>query len=446
MSESKFNDRNIDNPVYYHNYTNANSENPYLFVSNSYNGAAGYKDGTYLVPFDREAWYEKRKALSFYRNYMKGIINSLVDPVFNAPIIRTTDIQITEEFINNVDNCGTNLTRFAKEAVLQSRLHGVTFIVMDNFSDIPVVESDAIKLRRFPYAYIQPAYTVKSYDNDDFGNIKSITFYGEDRVVGKQKQTSDITWTDVSSIITYYVDDKPVDVIVKNHNLKTLPVISLYSVLIDKVMVDSPWYDVAKLQLALFNKDSELRDQERAQAFSIFYIQTSQKAANLGIGPHGAIILPVDNNISITPGFASPDSGLLDILQKGIEGFITTILESSQKYGVVGVKQATSGIAESYKFFSTNQELKTTANLGEEFERKLINLFDLYIKKNSNFKTVYTQNYDTYYSKLTIDDYIKLLSLELPDEVKQAIKKNIISVYLDNYNREDLDRLKNLIK
>ena len=164
MKEKSFDvaSKDVTNPNYSQaiGYVDTNKLNPYLFCSHAYEGDAGFRDGNYLIPFERELFYPKRKTFSAYRNFVKPIINAIVDPVFSSKIIRETENDLFQEFIYNCDNKGTDLHYFSKEIATLARLHGVCFVVMDNFSEVPDTRSEAIAQRKLPYIYIQKAYNV----------------------------------------------------------------------------------------------------------------------------------------------------------------------------------------------------------------------------------------------------------------------------------------------
>lgn len=451
--ELTFNDEHTFNtsssamvPSYNNNsFTNPLELNQYSFVSQCYHGDGGILNGNLLVPYDREMWYQKRKVLSSYRNFLKPIVDSICTPVFNAPIVRTTTNDLFQTFLNDVDNKGTDINEFSNDVVLYSRLHGVCFVVMDNFEALPSTLNEQINQRVLPYAYIQDAGTVKSYQADMFDKLISITFYGPDKVINDNTYHTDITW-DSNKVVRRVLDgDKVIDSKTKIHNLNMLPIISVYSTFRDKVLPQPPFYDIAKLNCNLYNKDSELRDQERAQAFSVFYCQTDTNNNNIAIGPHAGIILPLDERLNITPGYASPDSSILKVLQDSSMEFVNSIFKAADIQGINVIKQSSSGIAEAYRFISTNNQLKKSALISQRFELKLSKVFSRYINQEVDYECVYTTSYDNFYGKTSVDDMLKLLSADLPVAVKNEIKKNLIVKTLDNLDYNKINELKDIV-
>ena len=115
------------------------SINKYKFVREAYEGTGGFRNGKYLFPHVREKNFIDRRKESHYNNRVSGIVDSRVDPVFSSNPSRTivdgdkTSIEISRLFVDNCDNAGSNLSEVIHNALLYTRMHGVSFIVMDNF-------------------------------------------------------------------------------------------------------------------------------------------------------------------------------------------------------------------------------------------------------------------------------------------------------------------------
>lgn len=419
--------------------------NPYQVVLDTYNGNGMIRNGSLLVPYSRESFYPERKALAYYRNYTKPIINSMVETVFDSPIYRETNNELFKKFLEDVDNKKTDMTQYSLDIVTLARLLGVVFVVMDNFSETPNTISDAINSRMIPYIYYQLPQQVKTYKTDEFGNLVSIEFWFKDIEMDGKKLKMTNTWDDMTLVKTIYDGDKIYKQQIVYHNLGVLPIISVYGTNRNEVLPFPPYYDLSILNVAIYNKDSELRDQERSQAFSLLYAQLDTNNTNLTVGTHSMIALPVDPALTITPGYVSPDSGVLAHLMNSIDALIKSIYQLANQNGVTGVKSASSGIAEAYKFAANNSQLKKTATIAENFEKDLAELFCKYIKNSFEYIVKYTKNYDTFYSSISTDDITKLLALDLPVEIKNEIKKVAVKKYLDNLDNDKLNELDKII-
>lgn len=443
--ETKFPEASLtptSGPSYNHSSVNINDINDYTFMTHTYQGTGGYKDGSYLIPFHREAWYENRKKFSVYRNFLRPIIDALVIPVFSNPITREYDSPLFDEFVNDANNKGDSLTAISMEACKYARLHGVCFVVMDNFSNVPESLQEQIDTRALPYVYIQTADTVYAYSTNEFGGLTTITFKGEE-IIGDEKYTTLVTWTNEDYIKEWYDGNKFIKSESYNHALGVLPVTAVFSENISEILPQPPFYSIARLNYGLFNKDSELRDQERAQAFSILYYQMNGQDNSITIGPHNAIALPVDSDLTITPGYASPDSSVIKALIDSAKDYIQSIHDAAEQRGVMVT--ATSGIEQAYKFRSTAQQLKNTARIARDLEVSLADLFMRYTTNTFDITISYTQEYSPYYEQLSVDDAIKLLQIEYPQKVKSELKKVLIGKVLNHLDSEEMRELNELI-
>ena len=453
MSESKFNtgdganNQNVDAGD---SSVNILGENKYVFTSNSYYGTGGYRDGTYLVAHTRELFYDKRRQLSAYRNFMKPILDSLITPVFNEEAIRTVEGNgaMFETFLEDVSNNGEPIQSFVKQAVTYSRLHGVTFVVMDNYSEEvqPETQNEAIGSRIMPYVYIRQAQDVENYELDMFGNLISITFI--EQPVYKENGETEARyriWTNTYSQVLKKTKEGKYEPAgdLNMHGLGVLPVISLYSIdkqTVNQVLVEPPLYDVARLCYQLYNKDSSIIDQERAQAFANFYIQTDN-GGNITLGTHNVIFIPMDT--TIPPGYTSPDAGILAGLVDNAEKLKESIFQIAQQNGVYGIKEASSGIAMSYDFYAQEYQLKYTAYIATKLENDIADLFKLYTNTDFEYVVTYPEEYQPGNSKAIIETYKIALDMGVPQKFKQALYEKMARML---FSDEDETKLKEIIE
>ena len=102
--------------------------NPYIFVEDTYTGEKGYRDCSYLIPNDKETFYETRRKISYYVNVFKPIISAMIDPVFSTEIKRESTNDMFDGFIENCDNAGTSLNIFMRNAIRNARLFSINFM------------------------------------------------------------------------------------------------------------------------------------------------------------------------------------------------------------------------------------------------------------------------------------------------------------------------------
>lgn len=452
-------DRNI---AQRQNYTNIATVSPYIFMDHSYFGTGGYRDGTYLIPFSLESAYQERRGLAHYKNYVRPVIDAMITPVFNESAIRTIEPNnsMFEAFLNNVDAAGTRMQPFAKVVMTQLRRHGISITVMDNYSSTaqPRTVADAVSDRVYPYIYNRSAHAVESYECDDFGNLKWIMFREPDAVYqlsGKtvresryrkwtETQSQLLTKSNNSNIIlpsNYTKSDYRV-IATASHNLGIVPVIILYSDNKEDrstLLPDPPLYDIARINYQIYNMSAEIRDQERAQAFSVFYCQ-GVPPQDLAVGVNNYINIPESSSIS--PGYASPDWQIVNGLIGHEDKLRQDIYTIAEQNGVTGVKEASSGIALQWQFIGHESTLKDTSLLASAFESRVANLFKLYTNQQFDYTVRYKDSFSPVSIDNKIDRYAKLLNIRgLNGRLVKLIDTRIAELLTAGMSQEDIQTI-----
>lgn len=414
------------------NYKPIQSENVYEFLSNSYHGTGGYRNGRYLVPHSREMFYKTRQSLSYYRNFTKPITRAMYQPVFADQVPRqvSPNSSIFGRFLKNVDNRGTGMQEYMESATRLSRLHGVTFIVMENFpADVmPQTLGAAQEARVFPYVYTQQAVSVEDFEADRFGNIEWIAFYDSIRKVGGKEERIYRLWnreysvlvrkranTDKSAVGLSKFEEVSPPVI---HGLGTVPVIPVYTNIPDdatNILPDPPLYDIARINWAIYNKDSEIRDLERAQGFSLLVVQ-DDSGGELTVGSTNIIFVPT--TASNMPQYISPDSNILKGLVENSEKLREDLFRIAEQLGVYGTAKESSGVALGYRFFAHESVLKYTAVVASSTEDKIAELFRLYTGTDFSYETEYPQEFQAIDLGGEADSLDKYLMQDLTPEAR----------------------------
>ena len=419
-------------------YENEISKNIYEFCSNSYYGTGGYVTGEYLVPHPKEKDVTKRIKISTYNNYVKGMIDSLLIPVFSKPAVRATNNELFEGFIEDCDNKGNHIQKFTANAVKYTRLHGVSFVVMDNFSTIPELLSAQLEDRVYPYVYLVTADRVVDYGLDKAGNLNSITFVNGYN--GDHKKYTTIT--DKYFVDTYDKDGVETQIGTKKyHKLGKIPVISLYDSLSDEVLPFPPSFDICRINWQVFNQSSEQRVVERNSSFAMLAIDNGGEdiSINMDIGSNTVLSYGSRDKTLNAPQWISPDGSVLQNMMEIANNSIAKLLEAGTMLGVQTVESNTSSAKQiAYKFIGASYAIKKTARLAEELEEMMADLFAVYIRTSFEYVVKYNDDYMPSEIEITtkIDNYKKILELELPETTVNLIKQHISEELLSAYQIE----------
>jgi hypothetical protein len=420
----------------------------YQFLDDTYTGQGGYKSGKYLVPHPRETAYNRRRQLSVYRNYFKKIVNAKVMPIFNEMFPRKTTDTVFEAFLKDVDNNGTEINDFMQRLAIDGVVKGVSFVVMDNFSDTEQPENakEAEDDRKFPYVYIKTKGDVAVFELDDFGNIEKIIFNDKPVLVGKKLEKRFRLWNDEYSQIMKW-DTKSRDYIPAGpevrHDLGMVPVCPLFTAKrdTDELLPASEMWDLAKLCWSLYGIDSEIRQQVRDQCFSVFYYQGDNQAM-LTLGTANALALPQDTKI--VPGFAQPNPQTLVGNIEYANTIHQSMLELAEQHGVTGVQKQLSGEAKAWDFQANNEVLKSLSMLCKSVERWIAMCFCYYMGEPDKLGEYNPQYREDFAPRGEMED-IKMLQAGLDNNISPKtnieIKKAMNRIILSNAKPEKLDEL-----
>jgi hypothetical protein len=391
-------------------WTNILEVNKYQFMEEAYKGTSGFENGMYLVGYHME--YEdsltERKILSEYPNYVKPIVNSSFDPIFEEePVRKLNDKQISdpmlEGFITNTDNAGASMTEFMNGMILYSSLQFVTFAVVENFpaDEMHETAKENEENRIYPYVYRKNITSVAVEDGqymakfDKFGNLESIVFNDEPVKEESGMKPRYRYWSKEYTVLMKDDDSgEKVEIpeTLVELNLNDIPVIPMYTVKReDRRTLNelSKFHSLARKCFALFNLISDLSALFRKQGYSLLYIQGMPAGAFVG-GTNNFINL--GPSATIEPGFASPDSNIPKAIMESIKGKVEEIYQLAGEAGIEVTNKAQSGVAKEWDFQARNTILMNNKMNIESIEKKIVEVFADYTKKTKEY-TGYDVNY-----------------------------------------------------
>jgi len=400
--------------------------NEYIFTEESLLGTNGFRTGEYLINHIRESFYDTRRQYSAYVNFIQPILRAMVEPVFTGEVNREYNKnELFDIFINDVNYNNLKLKDFVSMITKYVRLHSMTFLICDYIlpKDEILTENDLIINNVHPYLYFKKPYHVEEYKLDFFGRLEEIVFVDElikKEIEGKTKEIpSYIRWTKNTWERIYRGKNNAWLVEeIRNHNLGVLPISVIYEndrENTKNLFTHPNFYSLARINHQIYNQDSERRELQRNQAFSILVIQemaNSTKNKTLGS----------NNYLSISPEvtgfgakFISPEVSILAELLNQRETAKNDLFSIADQIGVFGItKQAKSGIALSYEFSAYESTLRKTAQIANKIETEVARLWCLYTKTNNlNFVPHYNEEYkiNKDENKITLYDTVNQMTL-----------------------------------
>jgi hypothetical protein len=402
--------------------------NKYDFCWNAYWGTGGFYDGTVLrkMLVELDDQYLLRRALTFYRNFYRQIIDATYKPVFSEGNTRTVEVNgvsgnnvapLFSAFLADADCKKNPLSQFTKRAVKNARICGACFVIVDNYGDVPELLTDQIKARKFPYVYTRLPQQVeeKFVELDEVGRLKQIVFReNPEPVFNSKTQRTEMErrwkkWTADYSVKMRYnnesgeYEDIPGTQV--NYNLGEIPIIPVMSSEAeDNTVLPQPtFYDICRCNWAIFNWDSF---NTRTVSGSLYPTLTLPRPSGtevsnlMGVSPQQALLVPPAEN-GITP--AKPEwldfpTGCLEALRGMVNDLVDDMFRQAGQQGVSAqVKSGhnQSGISKSYDFHAQQFVLKETAKMAKDCEQEIARMFKLWVPTEKfDFEVHYEEDFE----------------------------------------------------
>lgn len=425
----------------------------YELLDNSYRASGGFETGDYLIPHTSEKAdkYARRKNMSYYINYVKPVVDSHVNPIFKIDPTRSGMSDIFSLFTNDVDGNNTTLSRFMKKAAIRAKLHGVEFIVVDMEKvdkDEIVTKKDVVDKRLYPYLYLVSPSQITDWRTDKFGRLVSISYTVSNNVVDKNgdvKTTSE-TWTWTKNICKRVIDGKEEQV---ENPVGIIPIIPLYGAINDsnELIPQSDVYAIARTNFALYNACSELRERNRAQAFSLLtYPISSEDDYESGDEPikYGtADCLLYRAETGVAPKFITPPSDSSDIIMNEINFCIKEIYRMANLQMVTGVHQYNvSGIAKEWDSLQLFQTIGELAQGLQEAEQKIAKVFSKYTEvPMESYSVIYNTQYGVVDTTETLANATAALTMNISEDYNAEMKRQVIRATLKDADSRVVDTI-----
>ena len=418
----------------------------YDLLRHSYYGTGGFATGEYLARHKRELLdnYQMRQAIAYFLNYVAPVVNSHINPVFRAEAQRnwTGSVEQWERFMEDADRRGYSLPRCMKNAGLEAKLFGVTYLVLDNVAEPPPTVADALASRSLPYLYTITPDRVPDdgIKTDQYGRLIEITWM-EIRTNEKGEQITEYkTWTTTGWTLK---SEKGEVLKSGSHLLGRVPVVPLLSRMVGtNLKPSSEFLSIAKTNLHIYQLCSWLSEMLQNQAFAILTLPTKEGAAptKVNVGTNNA--LAYDQEAKSPPAFIAPPADPATMLQSQIDRLIQEIYRMAALSLATGTKEAASGIAKAFDFEATNTVLADFAQQCEHAEKQIAELFALWTKQPFEYECGYPADFGLTDIEQELKNAGLVLDLGIESELLLvAIVEKLLTVYLPDLSAEDFDAI-----
>jgi len=377
--------------------------NPHVAIDQFYDYSGDVANGNMLVPhtIETEEKYAERKKFSCNVNYLAPTIDAVIRPIFDKKIKRFCENEMVKLFWNNVDCRGSSMDSFMRRSGEEVRKHSTYFIIMDNFpeDEQPKTEADALANRVMPYVYKKKPQDVADYGLDARGAIQYVTFYNGTHKVG-DKSYPKFCKIDKDYFTAYYVsvsDKREKTIVIIDevpHPLGRLPI----EVMRDKLPEDGELcahpraYNLMRISHSLYNKDSEMRESERKEQFSMLAIEMVDGTvpAHIAVGTSNTMYY---GKGAKTPAFVEPSPGILAGLLATKQSLRDDFFMVAGQSGVTGVQTAKSGTAMAFEFMGKESSIREYADICEVADRAITQMFCDWIDAADDFVIEYPDSY-----------------------------------------------------
>ena len=303
---------------------------------------------------------------------------------------------------------------------------GTVFVIVDK----PHTQGQTKADQALPYLALRLNSQLVAEEKDAAGVWQSVTF--SESLNGK---TVYRTYTLTGWRLTE--DAKGTKVIDQGeYNLGRVPVVRLH---IAKPLTptdtssDSFFYDLAGLNWALYNLDSEQRELVRAQTFAILALPVAddaerEKLKDLTIGTENALTYnPTGGG---KPEFIAPPPDPIQLYAEKMASVVKDIYRVANLEFVGGVQQ--SGVALSFHFQEANSSLGGMAEMGEAAENEIADLVYLWQGGTFSGNIAYPSDFNMTDLQQAINTALDTVTLGMGAEFDKTVKKRLAKQILGN--------------
>lgn len=406
------------------------------FLYDAYTGLGGFRDGSYLIRHKRETEdkYARRRELAVYPNYVRKVVDTFTAHVFKRPPQR----EMTPEykvFARNTDKRMTYIDDFMRRVFKLTMIFGTVFVIVDKPKGTAVSKAQELEMGLTPYATVRLPSQLESYELDEFGNLKSVTFK-EETPEGKLYRYFDAQSWRVLNWKGDVVDEG-------EHSLGILPVVrvALSEPLLYEEILSEPFiWTVARLNLEVYNLISEIREILRNVTFPVLVYPVRDESqgqqisqSGLQLGTENALLYNPDGGGK--PEFIAPSSSPVEVYMEVLRLTVEQIYRSVNLEFALGAQTQRSGVALEFEFQSLNTLLAQFSLNLEQAEEQIANLV---ARWNGKERFEGTINYVKDFSYRDVERELKLaldsLTLDIGRTFSAELKKKVARMILGDWS------------
>lgn len=371
--------------------------------------------------------FEMRVKRGYYFNYVAAIVDLYVSYLYEAGVTRTAGEQLKDlldDFYSDADRCGTSYHLFMQTAATFAICTGHAAILVDMPEEpdggIPN-EQRRKELNHRPYLTLIQAHQICDWELDEFGKFEWVKLQIE--------RPQNRSWNAaVDTEVEHYLiwtkstwerwrlefervgsDQEQARAILEDqgeHPLGEVPLVVLKNArdLEHKWFGESAVRDVVDINLAILNWCSFADEEIANRCLNILTMQRSETDGPVEISHYNVIEYEEGTD---PPSYLTPGDTPLKLIWEAIDqgrNEIYRLSKLSGSTGLLGVREATSGIAYAFEFNETNQSLAQKANFAEQAETDVHRLVAKWLTKDFDGSINYPREFG-------VDDFLVELQI-----------------------------------
>jgi hypothetical protein len=407
------------------------------FVHLAYHGGMAFKrEHLYRHPAETAVSFAERLRRVHYENYVAAVAEEKAAILFKRPPYRAGDHPLWEEFNADVDRLGGSRDEFARRCFVLAQVFGWLPVLVD----MPPAGDEG---RAAPYCVPVLPFDFLNWAADERGRFAWVLMRERRRDAADpfawpaERERFRLFDTEGWQLFESAAD--PAEGVVKlaegRHGLGRVPVAILYDKRhpTENVVGVSSLLSVAERCRNILNNNSLIRDIADRCLFPFLAAEDYQGSGEQRERRIGTALMFWYPQGGSAPCWIEPDTSSIATLKELNEIEVERIYEEANLEGGFAAEQPRSGVAHSYEWRRTNDDIAAKARGMEEFERQLDSLFGAWLGVADFRATVsYPRDFSVLAFSARLSEAQAVFSLPLPDSARRLYLRRFARELLDN--------------
>lgn len=344
---------------------------------------------SYIHQHVREAdeMFKNRVARGYYLNYVASVVDLFVAYLYHSPIVREYGKaeKLFEDLLKNADLRNTTYEATIQHACTEAQIdgHAAVLVDMPKLPESGVAnEADRVALGLRPFLTVIQAKQIHDWELDRFGNFEWVKIQ---ITRPSSRQWTSTAPTNIQHFLIWkknsweeweLIDDVAKQVDGAEHKLGEVPLVIVYN----QRCKDHAWFgqsavrDITDINISILNWCSLADEEIFERCLNILIAERDDQGSTVQLSSHNVLDYAPGAE---PPAYLVPGATPLELIGKWVreaKDEIYRLAKLGGSTGLLGVREATSGIAYAYEFNETNQSLANKAISMETAENQILRL------------------------------------------------------------------------